>query len=74
MFISFHSTSAAIRAEQTLLAKGFHVVVRPTPPEVKAGCGISLLIEHDDWDRVKAILDSLNIEVLVTDEEKEKCR
>ncbi|MCK9350967.1 MAG: DUF3343 domain-containing protein [Clostridiales bacterium] len=66
VFISFFSTNAAIRAEQTLLSQGYDVVVQPTPPAIKAGCGISLLVLQKDWEKIKQILDQMNIEILVT--------
>jgi hypothetical protein len=42
------------------------VVVQPTPPAIKAGCGISLLVLQKDWEKIKQILDQMNIEILVT--------
>ena len=67
LFISFFSTRAAIRAEQTLLSQGYDVVVQPTPPAIKAGCGISLLVLKSDWEPIKQILDQMNIEILVNE-------
>lgn len=68
ILISFLSTSAAIRAEQMLLSQGYDVVVQPTPPAIRAGCGISLLVLQKDWEPIKQILDPMNIEILVNEQ------
>lgn len=59
--ITFNSTNIAIKAEQLLLARGLHVGVLPLPPQISAGCGISLRITPGEIDTAINILTDNNI-------------
>jgi hypothetical protein len=48
----FHTTSAALRAEKTLLANGLLVKLVPTPREYSTDCGMALRF---DWNRVQQV-------------------
>lgn len=56
--ISFDSTQSAILAENLLLTKALKVNVMPLPSAIKAGCGIALIVNKEDIDRVILLLDT----------------
>ncbi len=59
--IIFESTNLAIKAEQNFLDNNLHAGVFPLPPQIKAGCGITLRIRADEIRSALDILDKLNI-------------
>jgi hypothetical protein len=48
--LTFNSTNQAIKAERLLLAAHLAVTVIPLPPQIRAGCGISLRISPSELD------------------------
>ncbi len=57
--LTFSSTSAAMKAERALKRAKVPCVVIPTPVEITADCGISLLLEECWSARAAAELDSV---------------
>ena len=45
--LTFKNTNVAIKSEQYLLAEKLHVTVMPLPPQIRAGCGISLRLTRE---------------------------
>ena len=56
--VLFHTTSAALRAEKTLLRGGFAVKLVPTPREFSSDCGIALRF---DWSHVETVSAALSL-------------
>ncbi len=61
--VLFHTSSAALRAEKTLLKAGLIVKLVPTPREFSSDCGMALRIAWRDGEQALALLNSANIEV-----------
>ena len=59
--ISFKTTSVAIKAEQCLLEQNLNVRVMPLPPQIRAGCGISLRIMGDELTSARRVLEDNNV-------------
>ena len=57
--LTFHTTNAAVKAEQRLLEAGLAVGVMPLPGRIRAGCGICLRLKPEDLRRA---LDALGEE------------
>jgi hypothetical protein len=60
--ILFHTSSAAMRAEKTLLRAGFCVKLVPTPRELSSDCGIALAFPGSDSEQVKSALNAARVE------------
>jgi hypothetical protein len=60
--VLFHTSSAAIRAEKTLLKSGLQVKLIPTPREFSSDCGIALRFDWDQEENVRLLLKSARIE------------
>jgi len=59
----FHTTSAALRAEKTLLKSGLAVKLVPTPREFSSDCGIALRFAWSEIDRARTLLDAARVDV-----------
>jgi hypothetical protein len=59
----FHTTSAALRAEKTLLKSGFAVKLVPTPREFSSDCGIALRFAWSEIERTRTLLDAAHVDV-----------
>jgi len=60
--ITFKNTHSAISAEKVLKAKGFDVIVIPTPTTLTKSCGISLRIKPEDFSKLSGVIKSGEIE------------
>jgi hypothetical protein len=60
--VLFHTNSAALRAEKTLLKSGLHVKLIPTPREFSSDCGIALRFDWSCADTVRRLLETTRIE------------
>ena len=58
----FHTTSAVMRAEKSLLTEGVRIQLIPTPREFSSDCGISIRFEWADVAKVKALISQDNLE------------
>ncbi len=54
--VVFDSTSHALKAERELKAAMVTVAVIPTPVEFSSGCGISLLVNEAEVEKVQGAL------------------
>ncbi len=61
--ILFYTSSAALRSEKLLLKDGFSVKLIPTPREFSSDCGMALRFDWCDEPRVRALLNSANVEI-----------
>ncbi len=55
MLITFESTHQAIHYEKLIKAQ-FAVELIPTPREISASCGLSLLFEVEDFEAIQTLL------------------
>lgn len=60
--ITFKNTHSAISAEKIVKAKGFEVIVIPTPTTLTKSCGISLRIKPEDFPQLSDLIKSKEIE------------
>jgi len=61
--VLFHTTSSAVRAEKTLVERGFAVKLIPTPRQFSSDCGIALRFDWSQAKQVKALLDAARVEI-----------
>ena len=60
--VLFHTTSAVMRAEKLLMAKGYTIKLIPTPREFSSDCGIAIRFEWDKLALLKSDLHSAGLE------------
>lgn len=61
IIFAFDSTHAAILSEKVLKENNLNGRLIPLPPEVSAGCGLSLRIDEKDRDIVSEKLSENNV-------------
>jgi len=61
--VLFNTTSSAMKAEKVLEKAGLESKLIPTPRQFSSDCGISLRFRWDDFDGVKSLLFSANVEL-----------
>lgn len=61
-YILFPNQTNGIKLNGILSREGYKVLIAPTPRELSASCGISLLIREEDVGRIKEIIERENIE------------
>lgn len=61
ILIAFDTTTSAIGAENALLSSSIPVKVMNIPSSIKAGCGISLRIDPQDFDRAAKVLEEKHL-------------
>lgn len=61
--VTFESNNHALRGEQILKENGCWFKTIPTPREVSTSCGLSLLFQIDDLDKVKGIIHQGDIKI-----------
>jgi hypothetical protein len=59
----FHTTSAALRAEKTLLKSALAVKLVPTPREFSSDCGLALRFEWARVEQVRGLLTAARVEI-----------
>lgn len=62
--LTFKNTNSAIKSEHYLLGANLHVTVMPLPPQIRAGCGISLRLSPQEIGTAVRIVTDKNIEDL----------
>jgi len=60
--ILFYTTSAAMRAEKSLVREGFTCKLIPTPRQFSSDCGISLRFCWEKHNEVELLLKRADIE------------
>lgn len=63
-YVLFPNHMNAIRLKEILIRRNYRVTIVPTPRELSASCGISLLICEEDIDDIKAIIEKKRVETL----------
>lgn len=61
--VLFYTTSSVMRAEKLLIKGGFAVKLIPTPREFSSDCGIALRFDWSQHGQVKAVLDTVRVEI-----------
>ncbi|MCY3023168.1 MAG: DUF3343 domain-containing protein [Planctomycetota bacterium] len=61
--VLFHTTSAAMRAEKTLLRAGLTVKLVPTPRHLSSDCGIALRFDWPAAAAARKLLEEANVPV-----------
>ena len=61
--VLFFTSSAALRSEKLLLQGGLTARLIPTPREFSSDCGMALRFDWIDEQRVRALLNSANVEI-----------
>jgi hypothetical protein len=59
----FHTTSAALRAEKTLLRHAVPTKLVPTPREFSSDCGMALRFEWCRAEQVRTLLAAARVEI-----------
>lgn len=63
-YILFPNFSQGLKLESLLKEEKIKHVVSPTPRKLSTCCGISIMYEKKDEDRIKKIVENNSIEVL----------
>lgn len=63
MLIAFDSTQQALRTEMLLEYADVEIDIRPTPKQITAGCALSIEFPGDQYDQVRTIIRSENVEI-----------
>ncbi|MGI6733261.1 MAG: DUF3343 domain-containing protein [Anaerovoracaceae bacterium] len=61
-YVLFPNHTNGVRLKEILTRRNYKVTIAPTPRELSASCGISLLIREEDVAAIKAIIESEHIE------------
>ena len=61
--LTFHTTSAAMRAEKSCQAETMQAELRPVPRELSSSCGLSLEVNEVVLCNLKEVLNNNNIDV-----------
>ena len=65
--LSFNSTHHAILAEGVFKSEAIEYKMIPTPRHVSLSCGLSIVFNKDDLDRVNKLIEDKRIEGEVID-------
>jgi hypothetical protein len=60
--VLFHTTSAVMKAEKLLIAKGYMIKLIPTPREFSSDCGIAIRFVWTKRESIELDLNSLGLE------------
>ncbi|HLR21696.1 MAG TPA: DUF3343 domain-containing protein [Tissierellaceae bacterium] len=61
--ITFESTSLALQGEAVFKQENIDFKTIPTPREVSHSCGLALLFDSDDIDKVKDVIEKGKINI-----------
>ncbi len=61
--ITFENTHTAMDGESVLKEKGIKLIIIPTPTYITKSCGISIRIDEQDYEDVKKIIESKEINI-----------
>lgn len=59
--VSFNSTHEAIKSESVTIKENIPARLIPTPPEISAGCGLSLRAPFEIREKLKEALEKENV-------------
>lgn len=63
-YVLFPNHDNGMRLYQELKKQGLKVTIAPTPRSVSKCCGISLIVQEKDLDRIRACIQEHEIEIL----------
>ena len=63
-YVLFPNHDNGMRLHRELKAVGVRAVIAPTPRAASKCCGISLLIEEEDVERIRQCIEDNDIEIL----------
>lgn len=63
-YVLFPNQTNGIKLNEILTGKGFKVFIAPTPRELSTSCGISLMIDEEDIEAIKYIIEEEGINTL----------
>ncbi|QAT60089.1 MULTISPECIES: DUF3343 domain-containing protein [Tissierellales] len=61
--IAFNSTSHAIKGEKIFKNQNLKIKTIPTPQEITANCGLSILFDLGDKETIYSIIKDNNLEI-----------
>ncbi len=61
IYVVFHSTTEALKAEERMLECGLSCELMPVPKSISAGCGLCIKTE-EPLERVMEVLKGLKVE------------
>lgn len=61
--ITFENTHTSMEGESVLKEKGIKLIIIPTPTYITKSCGISIRIDEQDYEDVKKIIESKEINI-----------
>jgi hypothetical protein len=62
--VLFPNQINGIKLDRILRRLGYNAVIVPTPRNLSKSCGISLMINEEDVDSVKEVINNNNIEII----------
>ncbi|MBV7272285.1 DUF3343 domain-containing protein [Clostridium thailandense] len=63
-YILFPSHTEGVKLEAALKKEKIKNTIVPTPRELSASCGISIMYNREDEERIKLLVDSNNVKTL----------
>lgn len=66
-YVLFNNHENGIRLKKELNNEKIKAVISPTPRKLSKCCGISLMIDEEDIDKIREIADKKKIEILEID-------
>ena len=61
--VLFHTNSAALRAEKTLLHEGIRMKLIPVPRQLSSDCGVAIRFDRNEEVRLRKILEENKVPI-----------
>ena len=61
--VLFHTNSAALRAEKTLLREGIKMKLIPVPRQLSSACGVAIRFDRNEEVRLRKILEENKVPI-----------
>jgi len=61
--VLFHTNSAALRAEKTLLREGIKMKLIPVPRQLSSDCGVAIRFDRNEEVRLRKILEENKVPI-----------
>lgn len=62
-YILFPNYSQGLKLESYLKESGIKYVISPTPRKLSTSCGISIMYEKEDEEKIESIIEKNSIEI-----------
>lgn len=66
-YILFENHENGLRLHKLLRASGLKATISPTPRSLSKCCGISLMIDESELEKVKKVIEENNVDILSID-------